>query len=98
MQPYQGINTSLYSSLEVASIQHLERAVILTDLGAYREASHVFDEDLDSCRLIPAVVLARAELALKQFKVGLLFRILDEALAEAEQYDFDIDKAEYRLM
>lgn len=98
MQPYLGINTSLYPSLEVASIQHLERAVVLTDLGAYREASHILDEDLYSCRLLPAVVLVRAELALRQFKLGLLFRILDEALAEAEKYDLDLDKAEYRLM
>ncbi len=98
MQPYHGVNTSLYSTLEFASIERLERAVILTDLGAYPEASQVFDEELYSCRLMPAVILARAELALRQFKLGLLFRILDEALTEAEKIDCDLDKAEFRLM
>ena len=98
MQPYRGINTSLYSALGPTSIQHVERAVVLTDLGAYVEAQQLLDEQLDCCRLTSAVVLARAELALRQFKSGLLFRILDEALVEAEKAGLDIDKAEFRLM
>lgn len=98
MQPYRGLNTSLYCTLDVASIQLLERAVVLTDLGSYTEASNIFSEDLFSCRLIPVVVLARAELALRQLKVGLLYRISDEALTDAENNGLKLDKAEFRLM
>ena len=39
-----------------------------------------------------------AELALRQLKYGLLFRILNEALIDTEKDDTDIDKAEFRLM
>ena len=98
MQPYRGINSSLYSTLDVASVQHLERAIILTDLGAYTEASRIFDQELYSLRLKPVVVLARAELALRQLKHGLLFRTLDEALNNAERDDTDLDQGEFRLM
>lgn len=98
MQPYQGINTSLYPTLDVASIQYLERAVTLTDLGAYPEAQCLFSEELHSCRLTPVVVLARAELALGQLKYGYLFRILEEALIKAENDCLDVDRAEFRLM
>ena len=98
MQVYHGINTSLYSTLDLASVRFLERAVILTDLGSYTEAQCLFDRQLYSCRLTPVVVLARAELALRQLKYGLLFRILDEALAEVENNGLDVNKAEFRLM
>ena len=98
MQPYQGINTSLYHTLDAASIQHLEHAVVLTDLGAYSEAQCLFDKELRFCRLNPVVVLARAELVLRQLKYGLLFRILEEALVTAESDCLDIDRAEFRLM
>lgn len=97
MQLYRGVNTSLYSSLDLSSVDHLERAITLTEQGAYGEAQVVFDEKLNfQHRLNAVVVLEKAELALKQFKLGVLYRILDEALATASKTDLDV--AEYRLM
>ena len=69
-QPYSGVNTSLYSTLEAHSIQYLEKASILTDHGHYSKAQHIYDHDLSSQRLLPPVVLGLAELALKQYKMG----------------------------
>ncbi len=100
MQPYYGLNTSLYHSVDTTAIRHLERAIVLTEQGAYTEAQCIFDDALASQRLIPVVVLARAELALKQYKAGLLYRLLDEALAKGSEclQDGALDMAEYRLM
>lgn len=100
MQPYYALNTSLYHSVDTIAIRHLEHAIVLTEQGAYTEAQCIFDDALASQRLTPVVVLARAELALKQLKVGLLFRLLDEALARASESlkDGALDLAEYRLM
>ena len=100
MQPYYGINTSLYQSVDSIAIQHLEHAIVLTEQGAYSEAQRIFDDALATQRLTPVVVLARAELALKQLKVGLLYRLLEEALQIASESPQDgiLDLAEYRLM
>lgn len=98
MEPYRGVNTSLYHSLDPESIGYLERAVTFTEQGAYEKAQVIFDKDIASQRLNSAVVLARAELALKQLKCGVLYRTLDEALTTARASDLDLDAAEYRLM
>lgn len=100
MQPYYGLNTSLYHSVDTIAIRHLEQAIVLTEQGAYIEAQRIFDGVLALQRLTPVVVLARADLALKQLKVGLLYRLLDEALAKASESlpDGALDMAEYRLM
>ncbi|MCJ1282851.1 hypothetical protein MMC26_002177 [Xylographa opegraphella] len=100
MPPYYGLNTSLYYSIDTNAIQHLEQAIVLTERGAYTEAQCIFDEALAFERLTPVVILARAELALKQLKVGLLYRLLDEALGRASEslQDGTLDMAEYRLM
>lgn len=99
MQPFRGVNTSLYHSLDQQYIEHLERAIILTEQGAYEKAEVIFDGDLASQRLNSAVVLARAELALKQLKYGVLYRTLDEVLTTASKAgDCDLDAAEYRFM
>lgn len=100
MQPYYGLNISLYHSVDTIAIRHLEQAIVLTEQGAYTEAQCIFDDTLALQRLTPVVVLARAELALKQLKVGLLYRLLDEALGRASEslQDGALDMAEYRLM
>ncbi|MCJ1467185.1 hypothetical protein MMC07_005808 [Pseudocyphellaria aurata] len=98
MEPYRGVNTSLYHSLDPESIEHLERAVTFTEQGTYEKAQAIFDKDIASQMLNSAVVLARAELALKQLKYGVLYRTLDEALTTARASDLDLDAAEYRLM
>lgn len=99
MEPFVGVNTSLYHSLNPQSIEFLEQAVTLTEQGAYEKAQVIFDGDLASQRLNSAVVLARAELALKQLKYGVLYRTLDEVLTSAsEAGDCDLDASEYRLM
>ena len=97
MQSYRGVNSSLYSSLNQNLIEHLEQAITLTEQGAYGEAQIIFDEKFNSPqRLNSVVVLERAELALKQLKLGVLYRTLDEALATASEVD--LDASEYRLM
>lgn len=97
MQLYRGVNTSLYSSLNQNSIELLERAVTLTEQGAYGDAQIIFDEEFSSQQRLNAVVLLeRAELALKQLKLGILYRTLDEALAAASEVE--LDAPEYRLM
>ena len=98
MQPYLGVNSSLYTSLDINSVNCLEHASILTDRGHYAEAQRVYDQDLLPQRLVPAVILGRAELALKQYKMGVLFRTVDEALCCASRDGFDLDEPQYRLM
>ena len=98
MQSYQGVNSSLYSSLGTHAVEHLEQASILTDRGRYAEAHHIYDHILLPQRLIPVVVLGRAELALKQYRMGALFRILDEALHHASRCGSDLNEPEFRLM
>lgn len=89
----------MYHSLNLQSIEFLERAVTLTEQGAYEKAQVIFNGDLASQRLNSAVVLARAELALKQLKYGVLYRTLDEVLTTASKAgDCDLDASEYRLM
>ncbi|KAL9125548.1 MAG: hypothetical protein Q9217_005259 [Psora testacea] len=95
MQPYGGVNTSLYPALDHELLPHLERAVISTEQGAYGEAQVIIDRNLSSANLVPVVVLARAELALKQFKVGLLYRIVNDALSQSV---WNHDAPEYRLI
>lgn len=70
MQPYSGVISSLYSTVDKFSVGCLEKASILTDYGHYSEAQHIYDHDLPSQRLLPPVVLGRAELELKQYKMG----------------------------
>lgn len=98
MQAYTGVNSSLYPTLDAPSITFLERANTLTALGRYEEAEHIYGQDLYTQRLIPVVVLGRAELALKQYKVGLLYRTLDEALHHASERGLDLDQPAFRLM
>lgn len=98
MQPYIGVNTSLYSTLAAQSVSYLEQASTLTDYGRYPEALYIYDHALLPQQLHPAVVLGRAELALKQYKVGELFRIPDEALRDASRQGLDLDAPEFRLM
>ena len=98
MQPYMGVNTSLYSTLDAKSVMHLEQATALTEYGQYLEAQQLYDNALLSQRLIPVVVLGRAELALKQYKMGELFRICDESLHNASRQNLDLDAAAFRLM
>ena len=99
MQPYRGANTSLYHSLDQNAIEHLERVGTLTEQGAYQEAQEILDKHLSAQSLNPAVVLARAELALKQLKYGVLYRMLNEALVKAvEGEERNLDAPEYRLM
>lgn len=76
MQAYLGVNSSLYSRLDTRSIEHIENASRLTDYGRYAEAQQIYDNDLLSQRLFPAVVLGKAELALKQYKMGTCSRFL----------------------
>ena len=95
MQSYSGVNTSLYHTLSEGSMQSLEKASILTDRGFYKESQRIYDNELLAQRLLPVVVLGRAELALKQYKMGLLYRMLDEALSIEGA---DLDAAEYRVM
>ena len=98
MQPYTGVNTSLYSTLDTQSIIHLEQAVTLTDFGQYPEAQKIYEKAILSQRLKPVVVLGRAELALKQYKMGELFRICDESLDDASRQNMDLDAAAFRLI
>jgi hypothetical protein len=100
MQSYYGLNTSLYRSMDTITIRHLEQAIVLTEQGAYAEAQYIFDNVLASHKLKPVIVLARADWALKQMKVGMLYRLLDEALGRASEslQDAALDMAEYRLM
>ena len=98
MQPYFGLNTSLYSSLDDCSIERLETAIVLTDRGAYDEAQRIFDGDLLPLKMLPVVVLGRAELEFKQYKVGRVFRTLDKALTHASKRGADLERAEFRLM
>ena len=95
MQKYRGVNTSLYPSLDGHLIPYLERAVILTEHGSYEKAEAILERDLFSQRFLPVVVLARAEWALKQFKIGVLHRILNEALSNPS---INLETPEYRLL
>ena len=95
MQKYCGVNTSLYSSIDDELIPYLEQAIAWTDQGNYGEAEKLFEEELSSQRSLPVILLARAEWALKQFKVGVLYRILDEALSNPS---VNHEEPEYRLM
>lgn len=98
MQPYTGINTSLYATLSAESTIHLEHASLLTDHGRVEEAQQIYDGALLAQRLHPAVVLGRADLTLKQFKMGALFRITDEALRDASMQGSELNMPEFRLM
>lgn len=95
MQKYCGVNTSLYSTINADLIPLLETAIVLTERGSYAKAEAILEGDLSVQRFLPVVVLARAECALKQFKVGVLYRILDEALSKP---DVNHEAPEYRLM
>ena len=98
MQPYTGVNTSLYSTLDAQSITQLEQAIALTDYGQYSDAQQIYGKALLSQRLKPVVVLGRAELALKQYKIGELFRICDESLDDASRQNMDLEAAAFRLI
>ena len=98
VQPYTGVNTSLYPTLEAQSVMSIEEATAFIDYGQYREAQNIYDKALLPQRLIPVVVLGRAELALKQNKMGELFRICDEGLRNASRQNLDLDAAAFRLM
>lgn len=95
MQKYCGVNTSLYSTIDADLISLLESAIVLTERGSYAKAEAILEGDLSLQRSLPVVVLARAECALKQFKVGVLHRILDEALCKP---GVSHEAPEYRLM
>jgi predicted Zn-dependent protease len=98
--PYHGLNTSLYGSLPVDAIRHLERAIWLKKSGQTSAARTMFVNEVRSHRNVPVVIIAHADLELEAGRWGRAWRILDSALEDLKKdgSGADPDLPEHRLM
>lgn len=95
---YCGIHTSLYHTLTDYAIQHLEKAIWLKIIGRTNEARAIYHNELSRFEHIPVVIVELADLVHETGRWGEAWRILDKALAGAEDSNQDLDSPEYRLI
>jgi len=97
---YFGLNTSLYSTLDSETIEHLEKAIYFTRLCFYDEAQSIFEDKLSALKHIPVVIIEWAELFLLQLRLRDAINILESGFKASQDHDIDVDfdLTEYRLM
>jgi hypothetical protein len=89
---YEGQNSSLYTTLDAASIEALEKAIYLTELGLFESAHQIFDTVLISLKDVPVVAIEHAEVFLKQGMFGKAAQILESAIAVVKE-----EGSEYKI-
>ncbi|KZF22832.1 hypothetical protein L228DRAFT_137515 [Xylona heveae TC161] len=99
LRHYTGVHTSLYGSLDTASIANLEKAILFTEIGHYAQAHAIFETGFLTTRSVPVVVIEEAELAMQQLHYGEVYRILGRGLQAAQRSPgYDVNEPALRFM
>ncbi|KAF8545047.1 CHAT domain-containing protein [Trichophaea hybrida] len=89
---YEGHNSSLYTTLDAASIEALEKAIYLRESGLFASAHQIFDTVLISLKDVPVVAIEHAVVFLKQGMFGKAAKTLESAISQTKE-----EGIEYRI-
>ncbi|OAG01113.1 uncharacterized protein CC84DRAFT_1229856 [Paraphaeosphaeria sporulosa] len=96
---YHGMLASLYHTIDLEHVEHLERAIWTTKTGRYQDALEIFDKLPGPVLDVPVVLIELSYLHYQNFRYRDLCNLLEPRLERLKQEDPErLDDPEWRLI